>query len=150
MWYCSSSCLREGFLSVQLYWKKICVKEPHISPWIERTLPRALNLFLWDVSLHSPHRVTWLPAMPLVIMRHITHHITGRVISAEGIGFIAVDILNHLKYQTCMFFIYLLTGSCFVLYHEWNLHVLSNKRVVVLFHESCVCCIVVVIHLLLL
>ena len=34
----------------------------------------------YDKQHRSPHRVSWLPAMPLVIM-----HITGRVISAEGI-----------------------------------------------------------------
>ena len=40
---------------------------------------------------HSPHRVTWLPAMPLVIMQ------TGRVISAEGINWLNMWICQMVR-----------------------------------------------------
>ena len=47
------------------------------------------NPWQYDPCIHSPHRVTWLPAMPLVIM-----HKTGRVISAEGIAVHHDDITS--------------------------------------------------------
>ena len=42
---------------------------------------RPVDMLAEQVADHSPHRVTLLPAMPLVIM-----HKTGRVISGEGTG----------------------------------------------------------------
>ena len=73
-------------------------------------------------AAHSPHRVTWLPAMPLVIM-HSPHRVTwlpamplviktGRVISAEGIEGGWPQLRRVTRYKTQLYFYFTVCWLC--------------------------------------